>query len=271
LNENEGVSHYNSFQTKIEKQFANGLYGGANYTFSRLTTDASSTTQATAGYGGIGAVISPFQGSRNMALSPDDVTHQFGLLAVYDLPFGTGKKFLNQGVLAYVVGGWRLASSLKLTSGMPLYFRDSTVCGVPSQFEAACIPGILSPSKVLAQSWGNVNVNQPMYNAGAFESSSLFANGTYLGTGPRVSSVRGSPYRDTNISLSKTISIKEKVNLEFRAETFNIFNNHYFTCDGEAFGDCIPFNIDPSSKSFGSWNGTVTQARNVQLVGRLTF
>jgi hypothetical protein len=124
---------------------------------------------------------------------------------------------------------------------------------------------------VLTQSWGGFNVNQPAFNGSAFESTALFANGNYLGTGPRVSSVRGSPYRDTNISLSKRISITERIHLEIRGEAFNIFNNHYFTCDGQAFGDCIPFNNDPSSPSFGTWNGTVTQPRNVQLVGRFTF
>ncbi len=169
-----------------------------------------------------------------------------------------------------VLGGWVLASSMKFTSGMPFYFRDSTVCGLPSQFQAQCIPGITG--NVLAQSWGSVNVNQPMFNASAFESSSLFANGNYLGTGPRVSSYRGSPYRDVNLSIAKKINITERIQMEVRAEAFNIFNNHYFTCDGQAFGDCTPFNNDPSSGgSFGSWNGTVSQPRNVQLVGRFTF
>ena len=272
-NENEGTSMYNSFQTKIEKQFANGFYLGANYTFSRLDTDAASTTQSgSAGYGGIGAVISPYQGSRNYSLSPDDITHAFSLMAVYDLPFGTGKQWLNKpGILNAIVGNWTLSSSMKLVSGMPIYFRDSNVCGVPGQFQAACIPGITSESQVLAQSWGSMDVNKPAYNVSAFESTSLFANGNYLGTGPRVSEVRGSPYRDTNLSISKKFIIKERFAFEFRAETFNVFNNHYFTCDGQAFGDCIPFNNDPSSTSFGEWNGTVTQPRNVQLVGRFTF
>ncbi len=272
LNENEGTSLYNSFQTKFEKQFSAGLYLGANYTRSRLTTDASSTTQATAGYGGIGAVINPYQGYRNKALSTDDVPNNFALMAVYDLPVGKGRRWLNNSdALNYVLGGWRLSSSMKLTSGMPLYFRDSTVCGTPYQFEAACIPGIVSPSNVLMQSYGNIDVNKPLYNAAAFQPASLFAGGNYLGTGPRVSGIRGSPYRDTNISLTKTFVIRERLNIEVRAETFNIFNNHYFTCDGQAFGDCIPFNNDPSSTSFGVWNGTVTQPRNVQLVGRITF
>ncbi len=272
VNENEGTSLYQAFQASIEKQFSNGFYLGANYTYSRLTTDASSTTQATAGYGGIGGVINPYQGSRNYTISTDDQPNVFSLMAVYDLPFGSGKRYLsNSGFASKIVGGWTLTSSLKLTSGQPLYFRDSNICGVPSQFDAACIPGILSGQNVLAQSWSGFNVNQPAFNASAFESSSLFANGNYLGTGPRVSNVRGTPYRDVNISIKRKFAIKEFAKFEISAETFNVFNNHYFTCDGEAFGDCIPFNNDPSSPSFGAWNGTVTQPRNVQMVARFTF
>jgi hypothetical protein len=270
-NENEGTSMYNSFQASIKKQFDKGIFLGANYTYSRLTTDASSTTQSTAGYGAIGGVINPYQGSRNYSLSTDDIPNTFSLLAVYDLPFGPGKQWLTTGALGHVVGGWTLSSSMKLTSGEPFYFRDSTVCGLPNQFVAECIPSIVSGTPVLAQSWGSFNVNAPAFNVNAFQPASLFANGNYLGTGQRVTGVRGSPYRDTNISISRKITIKEKTAFEFRAEAFNIFNNHYFTCDGQAFGDCIPFNNDPSSSSFGTWNGTVSQPRNVQLVGRFTF
>ncbi len=268
-NENEGTSHYNSFQAKWGRNLSNGIYIEANYTYSHLTTDASSTTQATAEYGGIGAVISPYQGSRNMSISPDDIPNVASIMALYDVPFGKGKQFLNnEGALGRIVGGWTLATTMKFTSGMPFYFRDSAICGIPSQFQAACIPAITG--NVLAQSWGNVNVNEPMFNASAFTPASAF-NGTYLGTGPRVSDVRGSPYRDVNISLSRKFMMKERLGFEVRAEAFNAFNNHYFTCDGEAFGDCIPFNNDPSSATFGTWNGTVTQPRNIQLVGRITF
>ena len=55
LNENEGTSIYQAFQAKYEKGFSNGMYAGVNYTYSRLTTSASSTTQATANYGGSAA------------------------------------------------------------------------------------------------------------------------------------------------------------------------------------------------------------------------
>jgi len=269
-NENEGNSEYHAFQAKIERSFANGLYLGANYTFSKLLSNAASTTQATSG-GQVIGIINPFQGSRNKSLSPDDITHVFSLLAVYDLPFGPGKRFLGSSkLLGQLVGGWTLSSSTKLTSGMPLFFSNSNVCGVPSQFTAACIPGQLPGAPVLAQSFSGFNGNQKAFNASAFEPASSFANGNYLGVGPRVSGVRGSPYRDVNLSVAKKFPLKERLAFEVRGEMFNIFNNHYFTCDGN-YSSCTPFNNDPSSTSFGSWNGTVTQPRNIQLVGRLTF
>ena len=270
INENQGTSHYNSLQAKYGRNFASGLYMEANYTLSRLTTNAASTTQsAQAGYGAIGNIINPYQDSRNISLSPDDIPNMVSVMAVYDLPFWKGKQLLNNdGVLAHLAGGWTVASTMKFTSGMPLYFWDSSVCGLPGQFRAVCIPGI--SGQVLAQSWGGFDVNRPAFNASAFEPASAF-NGFYLGTGPRVSNVRGSPYRDVNLSLARKFAIKERLNFEIRAEAFNVFNLHYFTCDGQAFGDCIPFNNDPSSASFGSWNGTVTQPRNIQLVGRITF
>ncbi len=269
-NENQGNSEYNAAQAKIERSFANGLYLGANYTFSKLLSNAASTTQATSG-GQVIGVINPYQGNRNKSLSPDDITHQLSVLAVYDLPFGPGKRWLGSSrILGNIVGGWTLSSSMKFTSGMPFFFSNSTVCGVPNQFTAECIPGILPGATVLTQSFPGVNINRPVFNAAAFEPASLFEGGNYLGNGPRVTGVRGSPYRNTSLSVAKKIAIKERLNLEFRAEMFNLFNNHYFTCDGN-FSSCTPFNNDPSSPSFGAWNGTVSQPRNIQVVGRLTF
>jgi hypothetical protein len=269
-NENQGTSMYQSFQMKLEKGFKNGFYAGLNYTYSHMTSDASSSTQTGANIGGIGAVINPYQGSRNKAISTDDIPNSVSVLGTYELPFGAGKKFLSgSGISNKVFGGWTLATSMKFTSGMPLYFRDSTVCGVPGHFQAACIPGITG--NVLAQSWGSVDVNKPLFNASAFEPASKFAAGNYLGTGPRVSDVRGSGYKDVNLSIGKKIDFYEKVHMEIRAEMFNILNNHYFVCDGQAGGDCNPANNDPSSPSFGTWNGTVSAPRNIQLVGRITF
>ena len=67
-NENEGTSIYNSFQTKIEKQFSGGIYLRAN-TPIRVWKPALRPPQATAGYGGTGGVISPFRLSQQNAFN----------------------------------------------------------------------------------------------------------------------------------------------------------------------------------------------------------
>ena len=135
VNENEGTSMYNSFQASFEKKFSAGIYLGVNYTYSHLTTDASSTTQATAGYGGIGNVINPFQGSRNHSISPDDQPNVFSMIAVYDLPFGKGKRFMaNSGFASAIVGGWTMSSSIKLTSGLPLYSETPRFAACPASW-----------------------------------------------------------------------------------------------------------------------------------------
>jgi hypothetical protein len=269
LNENLGSSTFHSLQLKVEKRFGMGFYVLGSYMWSKLITDASSTTQATANYGGIGSIISPFEKSRNKALSTDDIPQNFSLMAIYELPFGRGKPFLNSsGFLDRLVGGWSVSTTVKLTSGEPFYFRSGT-CNVPSQFRVVCIPGVDPSVGPFAQSLSNFDPNERLFNVNAFQPASSF-NFNY-GNGQRVTSYRGFGYRNEDLSIGKFINITERFKFELRGEFFNVWNNHYFTCDSRSFGDCIPFNNDISSASFGEWNGTVTKPRNIQLVGRFTF
>src|SRR5205807_2578064 len=49
-----------------------------------------------------------------------DVTHNFKLGLVYDLPFGKGKKYLSSGPAAFILGNWRLSSIHYYSSGRPV-------------------------------------------------------------------------------------------------------------------------------------------------------
>lgn len=268
-NENLGFSTYHSLQLKIEKRLSGGIYLNANYTFSKLITSASSTTQATAQYGGIGPVISPFQMSRNKSLSTDDVPQNFAVLAVVDLPFGKGKRFLNRGgFVDRVLGGWTVSTTMKFTSGTPFYFRNSgSTCNVPDQFRAACIPSVIPGQSPFAQSLDSYDPNRPMFNAAVFNNTFQYN----FGTGPRVTNYRGFGYKNVNLSLQKQIAVKERARFTLKADASNAFNNHYFVCDGSAFGDCNPFNNDLGNSNFGVWNNTVSSPRSIQVIGRFDF
>jgi hypothetical protein len=269
LNENLGSSIYHSFQLKVEKRYSAGLYTLLSYTHSKLLTSVGGNTQAgaTSWNGTTGGVISPFEWKRNKSVAADDVPNVFSLALVYELPFGKGKPFLNSvPIIDRALSGWEITSTLKLSSGTPLWFRSGT-CNVPSQFQVKCIPAVKNGMSPFAQDLGNYEPNNPLFNAAAFESPSSF--NYYYGVGPRITDYRGFPFRNIDIGLGKKTRITEKVSFLLRAEAFNAFNNHNFTCTDQ--GGCIPFNTDISSADFGKWNGKVTAPRNIQLVGRIEF
>jgi len=273
LNENLGQSIYHAFQVKVEKRFSGGLYALLSYSHSKILTDAAGLTQSTSATwnGTTGSVMSPFEKKRAKSLAPDDVPDSFSLAATYELPFGKGKPLLNGGGLAnYLFGGWQIAATVKYSSGTPFWFRSST-CGVPGQFRAACIPAVLAGQNPFTTDLGNFDPgkHQPLFNEAAFEPVSNFSSISYWGVGPRISNYRGFPFKNVDFTLGKRTMIGERVAFLIRAEAFNAFNMHNFTCTGN--GGCQAFNTTLGDTNFGQWGGNVTGPRNVQLVGRIEF
>jgi hypothetical protein len=216
-------------------------------------------------------VINPYEMSRNKALAPDDVPNSFSAAVVYELPFGRGKKFANSGgIVHYVAGGWQITSTVKLSSGTPFWFRSSN-CGVPGQFRAACIPAVLTGQSPFAADVSSFDpgTGQRLFNSAVFEPTSNFTRVDYWGVGPRISNFRGQGFKNVDIGFGKRTIIGEHVSFILRAEAFNAFNMHNFTCTGN--GGCQAFNTTLGDANFGNWTGAVTGPRNIQLVGRIEF
>jgi hypothetical protein len=273
LNENLGSSTYHAFQLKVEKKYANGLYMLLAYTHSKILTSAAGLTQSTSASwnGTTGSVISPFEMHRNKSLDSSDVPNSFTLAFVYELPLGRGKKFLNNSAfLNHLVGGWEITSTSKYSSGTPFWFRASN-CGVPGQFQVACIPAVKSGASPFLVDLGSYDPgkHQPLFNAASFEPASAFSGVSYYGAGPRVSNFRGFPFKNVDIGFGKRTKLTERVNFLLRGEAFNAFNLHNFTCTGN--GGCQNFNTTLGDANFGSWGGSVSAPRNIQLVGRIEF
>ena len=269
LNETHGKSIYHSMQAKVEKRFSAGTFMLVSYTFSKLITSGTDNIQRGAlTWNGVSGVISPFEQDRNRSLAVDDVTHLVSAALVYDLPFGKGRKYLDQGGAANaILGGWQLSTIFRYSSGIPLYFRSS-FCNVPGQFRVACIPAIKSGSNIFAQDKSSFDPNKgPLFNKDAFESVDAF--NFYYGTGPRVSSFRNFGFHNQDLSLIKNTNLGGRMNLQFRIEAFNVWNWHIFGNSGEWGGGA--FNNDLASPDFGKWNGSVSNPRYVQLAVRFEF
>ena len=108
-----------------------------------------------------------------------------------------------------------------------------------------------------------------MFNAAAFEPVRNFSGVSYWGTGPRISNFRGFPFKNVDLTFGKRTRIGSSVNFLIRAEAFNAFNLHNFTCTGN--GGCQNFNTTLGDANFGTWGGSVSVPRNIQLVGRIEF
>ncbi|HLI76446.1 MAG TPA: TonB-dependent receptor [Acidobacteriaceae bacterium] len=129
--ENLGHSSYNAMVVSLERRFRNGLNLQASYTWSKTLTDADSAI--------------PFSYTNNnereqaanstnlkqdKAVSVQDLRHQFSLSYLYQLPFGKGRKFLNDNrALDLLIGGWEVGAIQRYASGQPIDFGCAT--GIP--------------------------------------------------------------------------------------------------------------------------------------------
>ena len=117
---NGGKYRYNALQAEIRRRFSGGLAYQVNYTFQKVLADIPDDSQVRQ---------SPLQDNNNPGLQfgrPDyDRTHTVNANVIYELPFGKGKKFLNQGGwVDAVFGGFQFSSIVNLSSGAPLSITD---------------------------------------------------------------------------------------------------------------------------------------------------
>lgn len=121
---NGGRYNYNSLQVEFRRRFTQGLSLQANYTFSKVLTDVSSSTEANQ------TRVEPLLDNANPGLDyarPSyDRPHTFNFNGLYELPFGNGRRFLNSGgVLDRIVGGFQFTSIVNISSGVPLSILDT--------------------------------------------------------------------------------------------------------------------------------------------------
>ena len=288
LNESHGNSIYHSFQVKAEKRYSKGLYMLVSYTLSKLLSDASDNTQQLGGsWNATQGVISPYEKGRARTVSSDDVPQILSAAFVYDLPFGKGQKYANQGgIVNALVGGWQISPIIHLQSGTPMWFRSST-CQVVPQFRQNCLVGLVSGKDPFLQDINSYDPSKgPLLNSAAFEPISSFCvKGTsasctgsygYTGDGPRIANLRGPHGKNLDISFTKDTRIGERMNFQLRFAFFNAFNQHYFypAANVNNQGSSFAFvdNIAAGgANGFGTWNGGVSSPRTIQIGARFEF
>lgn len=248
------ASTYHSFQLVAERRFSDGLAAMISYTGSKLISDSASSNAG----GGAGGEfrVGRLNRRQDRAIDESDISQRMVISTVYELPFGSGRRFLKDGgVLGHIFGGWQVNTIVSLQTGSPLIVRGSnnfTGINWPDMVADPTLPD----SERSESRW---------FNTEAFRNPANFVIGNVPRTLP---STRGPGYTDVALSVFRNLKITEEVNLEFRGEAFNVFNSVNFNDPNATFTpNTAGINTNPN---FGRVLSSLP-ARRIQLGLRLTF
>ena len=247
-----GHSTYHALIVKYNKQYSAGSTIQASYTFSKLLSDTDSTASAAGDM---------YNRRLLKSISALDQTHQLKISYVYELPFGKGKRFLgNGGVLAAVLGGWRISAIQNYASGLPQNIASTVSFSVLGDF--ANRPTISTYDNWIAPQTGKFDPNKDSYlqPQSFFPTQPITAFGNSTRLNPKF---RSAHQMSENPSLSRTFSFKERAHLELRGEAFNVLNRVFFGPLGGA--------TTLGNANWGLWRAQANAPRTMQLVGKLTW
>jgi len=278
-NNSIGSARYDSLQVKAETKSArHGLYALLGYTWSR-TFDSGMPD----GLGSNpGALYWPLPGAQKLdwGLSQLNLNDVFTASVLYDLPFGKGKHFGSNwsGPANTLLGNWEINVIERAESGFPLFVVDSAdESGVFFFYNGLVLqrPNEVGDPNKPGPEGSNTNCPAKIHTLANWFNPCAFAPAPAgeLGSAARAP-VYGPRFVNTDFSLIKDfpLSIREGMNLQFRAEFFNLFNHPHFFLPGIAGSGEQDIN---SPSSFGvisqTINQTVNDARSIQFALKLRF
>ena len=288
---NDARSNYNALEVEVRRRFSKGLQFQADYTWSKSMGDAVDAQ------GNNQSDLVPRLTLRNPDLdyrrSTQDQTQRFVANGIYDLPFGRGRSFLSgaNSIVDHVVGGWTVGVITVWSTSPPFFIaagRSTFNCTAP-QVQGVCptpnngaqLVGInfeeFKKNVGLFFDKGGVFFVNPAilditYNAAGKVATSKLKPGLMTAPAPGtfgnfpVNSLNGPNYFNLDLSVTKRISISERVKFEIKATAINILNHANFIFPGN---NVSSQNFD--STTFGLITTQRGTARNINFIGQLRF
>ncbi len=253
-----GNSTFHALQLNVRRAFQQGFLLSANYMWSHSINDGS------IGGGDSDTPQDSFCRACDKASSDYDVRQMFNLSAVYELPFGAGKRYLGTpGLVRTVLGGWTLSTIASTQTGLPFNITVNRSNGsVPGDYAVSgeerpdYVPGVplTPPGGSTPNDW---------VSAAAFATP---ASGTFADLGRNA--FRAPGISDVDFALAKDISVAERAKVRFRADVFNILNHAQYGAPNAVLGQTNFGEITTTISSYATGRGT---PREFQLSAKVTF
>jgi hypothetical protein len=258
-----GQSNYNSLQVKLERRFANGFSYHVNYTWGHSLDTASNANLGAQNGGDFRDMRYP---NAEYGNSDFDIRHHAVVDALYDLPFGRGRKFGADvsRPLDLLVGGWQIGGIGSFATGN--WYTVTSAAGVSNADGGGNVAASDRPDQI-----GDPNatpcVPGTWFNTCAFTTAKI---GTFGDVGRNT--IQGPGFAIIDFSLFKEFRVTENSHFEFRAEMFNALNhtNPLFAKSGPQNANNATV-YDPSNPGLF---GVITAARpprQIQLALKFLF
>jgi hypothetical protein len=247
----------------VNKRFGHGFQAQGSYTFSKSIDDASSGLGRSEFNNGQQRTSDPFDHKRDRGLSSYDVRHNLMMNFTLDLPFGNSLS----GAAEKLIAGWQLNGIASFSSGIPftpIIINDLDQDGTDDNEQR---PN-LKPGRSNNPTTGRV---EQWFDPSAFES---ILPGTRGNLGRNTITGPGLAVFDFSVAKNFALaSINENLNVQFRAEFFNLFNRANFSTPPrsnlEIFTDA---GVDAAPlPNAGRITSTATTSRQIQLALRISF
>jgi hypothetical protein len=267
--------NYNALNVKAQQQLSGGLQFLANFTWQKtLETNGDGPDTYNQTSNSQDMITADPQMENGVA--PLNIGKTTSASVLYNLPFGSGKKFLNvHGPADAMLGGWVINGIFSARMGFPAEVGTNALpTDYASYNVASCVPGV-------ARRLSNPGVDG-YYNPKAFivpldattttgGQVPTFGNcGHFPITGPSVTNLDSSLFKNFYFGES------HRVYLQFRVEAFNTTNTPGFmlpnasdatlTCKGNPGATC-----DVANPNFGKLVDGSATGRQLQFAGKLYF
>lgn len=250
-------SSYNSFNAKFNYSFNSGLSLLSTYVWSKALDNGP---EDFFGWATGNQWRDAYNTMLDYNISTHDVPQSFATAVVYELPYGRGKKWGGSapGVVKQVLGNWQVSSTIRLSSGLPLYGLMNSQSNQLNNFgfPGPQLPNLISTNVVPANQTADNWVSSAPYTSPA-------SNYT-LGNAPqRMTQLRERASRNIDLSVAKNFGT-ERYQAWLRGEFLNLTNYAQYNnvCLDLSQQTCGPF---------GTAYGTENLPRTIQLSLKFTF
>ncbi len=257
-----GWSNYNALEMKVQKRFSQGLTTLLAYTWSKSLDTSSGFFSAENGSGGGSVVQNYFAPNSNYGPSGYDIPQVLVWSTNYRFPIGIGRRYVNHGLLANLVGGWDMNYVFMGRSGQPYNLvatgdiaNISGSKGSTGNYGRPDLIGDPNTACTVGGATWDLGTAKCQFNPAAF----AVPSGAYGNLGKMT--FRNEPFYNLDLSVNKNFNLGERRSLQLRFEAFNVLNLQILGTPNTTLGQ----------SNTGQVSSVASTPRQLQIAAKFSF